>query len=64
MESLTQNNGNSQNKRALEEIAKAIRALKYGQLNITIHQGRIMQIDVVEKLRFDKLPLHENGNGI
>ena len=64
MEYQTQNTTEYQNKQAIEEIIKSVKSLNFGQLNITVHHGRIMQVDVTEKIRFDKLPLQENGSGI
>ena len=64
MEHQKQNTNNYQNKQAIEEIIKKVKSLMFGQLNITVHHGKIMQVDVTEKLRFNKLPLQENGSGI
>ena len=37
----------------LERIAESIEGLKYGHVQITIHDGRIVQIDRLERRRFD-----------
>lgn len=41
----------------LERIANSIAGLKYGQVQITIHDGRIVQIERCERLRFDPPPV-------
>lgn len=33
-------------------IAEALKGLDYGSLNITVHEGQIIQIDRTEKQRF------------
>ena len=37
----------------LERIADSIEGLKYGHVQITIHDGKIVQIDRLERRRFD-----------
>ncbi|WP_343611455.1 YezD family protein [Novosphingobium sp.] len=37
---------------SLAEVRNALQRLKYGQIAITIHDGRVVQIDVTEKKRF------------
>jgi len=37
----------------LKQIAECIEGLKYGQVQITVHDGRIVQIDRLERKRFD-----------
>lgn len=37
----------------LRELAPVARGLHYGQIVITVHGGRIVQIDKTEKVRFD-----------
>jgi hypothetical protein len=36
---------------SLDDIREALLALRYGSIVITIHEGRIVQIDVTEKKR-------------
>jgi len=38
----------------LQWILRNLEGLKYGTVQITVHQGRIVQIDRTEKIRFDK----------
>ncbi|WP_274652051.1 YezD family protein [Paenibacillus humicola] len=38
----------------LQWILKNLDGLKYGTVHITVHQGKIVQIDRTEKIRFDK----------
>jgi len=38
----------------LEKIAESIEGLKYGHVQIIIHDGRIVQIDRLERRRFDQ----------
>ena len=37
----------------LKQIVESIEGLKYGQVQITVHDGRIVQIDRLERKRFD-----------
>lgn len=39
-------------KEKLEAISKAIQSLQYGEVQITIQNGEIVQINRIEKLRF------------
>jgi len=36
----------------LNEIAAAVRQIKFGEIVITIHEGRVVQIEKREKKRF------------
>lgn len=38
------------------QIAQAVREIRYGSVEITIHDGRVVQIERKEKLRFDLKP--------
>ena len=43
----------------LEKIAAAIRSIRYGAVEIVIHDGRVVQIEKTEKLRVthaDQIP--------
>ena len=35
----------------LADVRAALANLKYGSVNVTVHEGRIVQIDVTEKKR-------------
>lgn len=39
-------------KRIAEEIMKAVREIRYGSVQITIHGSKIVQIDKTEKVRW------------
>lgn len=46
----------------LEEIIKAIRQINYGEVVITIHDSKIVQIEKKEKKRFNLgKPLHRQS---
>ncbi|HEU0106682.1 MAG TPA: YezD family protein [Vicinamibacteria bacterium] len=35
-------------------VMRAIRALRYGSVEIVVHEGRVVQIETREKVRFDE----------
>ena len=35
----------------LQVVAEALERLKYGVIQLTVHDGKLMQIDVTERLR-------------
>jgi len=37
----------------LREILRSLRSLRYGSLNLTVHDGRLVEIQKVEKIRID-----------
>ena len=37
---------------AMQAVTDALERLKYGAINLTIHEGRLVQIDVTERQRF------------
>ncbi len=41
-------------KKLLSQILKAIRSIRYGYVQITVQDSKIVQIDKTEKIRFDK----------
>ena len=41
---------------AVQEILRAIESLRFGSVEITVHEGRITQIEKREKVRFSALP--------
>lgn len=47
-----------------KEIVETLNSLEYGQVQITVHNCRIVQIEKTEKFRFDDIWLHEKGGGI
>ncbi len=60
---LKQNN-NTLNEVIVKEIIRAVNSLKYGYVQITVHNSKIVQIDKTEKTRFDDIWLLEKGGGI
>ena len=38
-------------RRVLEEIARALEGLRFGSLEITVHDGRVTQIESKKKIR-------------
>ncbi len=37
----------------LREILRSLRSLRYGSLNLTVHDGRLVEIQKVEKIRMN-----------
>jgi len=56
-------NKNIVNDAIIKNISNSIHGLKYGIVNITVHDSRIVQIEVTEKNRFDEV-WHLEGGGI
>lgn len=48
----------------VKEIIETVNGLKYGYVQITVHNSKIVQIDKNEKTRFDNIWLTEKGGGI
>ncbi|SFE16236.1 hypothetical protein SAMN05216378_2547 [Paenibacillus catalpae] len=44
----------------LDRILEQVNGLQYGSVNITVHDGRIVQIDRTERTRYDQ-PSHKQG---
>lgn len=59
-----QNQKNIVNEAIMKEIIEALNSLKYGYVQITVHNSRIVQIDRTEKTRLDDIWHVENGEGI
>lgn len=36
---------------AVEQIAQALSALRFGAISVVVHEGRVTQIDITEKRR-------------
>jgi len=47
--------------RALVEISRSIKSLRFGSVEITIHDSRVVQIERKEKLRFAIPPPGKTG---
>jgi len=41
----------------LRELVEALRSLRYGTIELVIHDGRVVQLERREKVRFDTAPL-------
>ena len=58
-----QNNKNIVNDAIIKDISDSIHGLRFGTVVISIHDSRIVQIEVTEKNRFDDV-WHRQGGGI
>lgn len=61
---LSQNQKSIVNDAIIKEIVEALKNLKYGYIQIVIHNSKIVQIDKTEKTRFDDIWVIEKGGGI
>jgi hypothetical protein len=43
-----------QEKKLLMNIFKAIKSIRYGSVEITVHDSKVVQVDKTEKMRFDR----------
>lgn len=41
----------SQVEEAVDALRRALRSLRYGSFSLTVHDGRIVQLDITEKRR-------------
>jgi hypothetical protein len=46
--------GDSRNREIVKKIMHAIENVRYGSVEVTIHESRVVQIERKEKIRFDK----------
>lgn len=51
------------NARIIEQLTDSVKKLKFGQLVVTVHNSKIVQIDRTEKIRFND-GHYESGSGI
>lgn len=42
-------------------VADKVRALRFGVVQITVHEGRVTQVEVTERTRFDRPATHRTG---
>ena len=42
------------NRKVEHEILRAIKGIRYGSVEVTIHDSKVIQIERKEKVRFDK----------
>lgn len=48
----------------LEELRRALRSIRYGTIELVIHDGRVVQLERREKVRFDLgVSEHTPSNG-
>lgn len=40
----------------LEVVSRQVEGLKFGSVQITVHEGRVVQVETSVKIRFDKSP--------
>lgn len=52
------------NDEVLRLIQASLAGLEYGQILITVHAAKVVQIEKVERTRLDLKNLHEQGSGI
>ena len=48
----------------IKDISDSIHGLQYGTVTITVHNARIVQIEVAKKSRFDDVWTVQEGGGI
>jgi len=46
----------NQERAVLAEVLQALRQVRFGQVQIIVRGGRVVQIDTTEKRRFDRPP--------
>ncbi|BCU79184.1 YezD family protein [Luteolibacter sp. LG18] len=54
---------NGSNSDWLEVVRTKVEALRFGSVQIIVHDGRVTQIEALEKTRFNS-PREENGQSI
>jgi len=62
--SIKQNSKNILNDAILREIRAAVESLEYGTVAIKVHDKRIVQIETMQRKRFDDVWKLEEGGGI
>ena len=48
----------------IKEISDAVESLEYGEVNIKVHNKKIIQIEIAERKRFDDVWKLGEGGGI
>ncbi len=51
--SLLKGNASSQGKQALDSISRALTGLRFGSIEIVVHDGKVTQIERKEKIRLN-----------
>ena len=49
---MSQETANTSNNSLIQELVSAINSLRFGSIEITVHEGRVTQIEKREKVRF------------
>jgi hypothetical protein len=62
--SIDQNSKKFLNDAIIKEISDAVGSLDYGEINIKVHNKKILQIEVAQRRRFDEVWKLEEGGGI
>jgi len=62
--SVKPNHKNIVNDAIIKDIIEALDNLEYGNILITVHNSRIVQVEKTQKSRFDDIWLVEKGGGI
>ncbi len=57
-------NKNIVNDAIIKDISDSIHGLKYGTVTITVHNARIVQMEISQKSRFDDVWIVQDGGGI
>lgn len=52
----------SKNEDVAKDIVRAAKGIKFGYIQVTIHNSRIVQIDKTEKIRLDPGTSYGGGN--
>ncbi|MDD4954458.1 MAG: DUF2292 domain-containing protein [Candidatus Omnitrophica bacterium] len=45
----------------IKDISEAVHSVKYGTVTITVHNAKIVQVEIAQKNRFDDVWLIEGG---
>ncbi|MBL9065651.1 MAG: YezD family protein [Sphingopyxis sp.] len=48
----TDKDGSEQTPRAVQTVLDALQKLKFGAIQLTVHEGRLVQVDVTERHRY------------
>ena len=48
----------------IKDISESIHGLQYGTVTITVHNSKIVQVEVAKKSRFDEIWTVQEGGGI
>jgi len=64
MEESSRNKETAVNDKILKDVAGMLRAMRFGQVVITVHNGCIVQMDRIEKTRYADSRIMTAGKGI